>query len=52
MYLAAQYVELKRQLAADHGGASAESREQYALAKTEFVVSVVDRALAAEGQNH
>ena len=42
--VAAEYVELKRRLAAIHGGATPESRERYSLSKTEFVRSVLERA--------
>jgi GrpB-like predicted nucleotidyltransferase (UPF0157 family) len=42
--VAAEYVDIKRRLAAEHGGATAESRERYSLAKTEFVRSVLERA--------
>lgn len=44
--IAAEYVEIKRSLAAAHGGATAESRERYSLAKTQFVNSVLERALS------
>ncbi len=45
--VAAEYVELKRSLAAAHDGASLESRERYSLSKTQFVTSVLERALSA-----
>lgn len=44
--VAAEYVALKRELAAAHDGASLESRERYSLSKSEFVNSVLDRALS------
>lgn len=44
---AADYAELKRSLAAAHDGESLESRERYSLSKTEFVTSVLERALSA-----
>jgi GrpB-like predicted nucleotidyltransferase (UPF0157 family) len=43
---AAEYVALKRQLAASHDGATLQSRERYSLAKTGFVTAVLGRALA------
>jgi GrpB-like predicted nucleotidyltransferase (UPF0157 family) len=43
---AAAYVELKRRLAAIHDGLTQESRERYSLAKTDFVESVLERAIA------
>jgi GrpB-like predicted nucleotidyltransferase (UPF0157 family) len=43
---AAEYVGLKRTLAAVHDGLSMESQERYSLAKTEFVRSVLRRAFA------
>jgi GrpB-like predicted nucleotidyltransferase (UPF0157 family) len=42
--IAQEYVDLKRRLAAMHDGAGA-SRERYSLAKTEFVESVLEKAL-------
>jgi GrpB-like predicted nucleotidyltransferase (UPF0157 family) len=42
-----EYVELKRSLAAAHDGATLESRERYSLSKTQFVSSVLERALPA-----
>lgn len=42
--VAAEYVAVKRNLAAAHGGDTAESRELYSLSKTEFVRSVLERA--------
>ena len=42
--VAAEYAELKHALAAVHDGASFESRERYSLAKTAFVMSVLERA--------
>src|SRR5258706_3014281 len=44
--VAAEYVELKRGLAAVHDGATLESRENYSLSKTPFVTSVLERALS------
>jgi len=44
--VAAKYLDLKRGLAAAHDGATLESRERYSLSKTEFVTSVLERALA------
>jgi GrpB-like predicted nucleotidyltransferase (UPF0157 family) len=41
---ATEYVDLKYRLAASHDGASTESRERYAMAKTEFVEGVLQRA--------
>lgn len=41
---AARYLELKRRLAALHDGTTAESRERYALAKSEFVAGVLKSA--------
>jgi GrpB-like predicted nucleotidyltransferase (UPF0157 family) len=48
--VAAEYVTLKRKLAAAHDGLTTESQERYSLSKTEFVRSVLARALA-EGQS-
>jgi GrpB-like predicted nucleotidyltransferase (UPF0157 family) len=45
--VAADYVALKRTLAAAHHGNTLESRECYSLSKTEFVEAVLARALAA-----
>ncbi len=45
--LAAEYVKIKRTLAAAHDGATLESRERYSLSKTEFVTSVLEQALSA-----
>jgi GrpB-like predicted nucleotidyltransferase (UPF0157 family) len=45
--VAAEYVELKRTLAAIHDGATFESRERYSLAKTQFVNDVLAQALSA-----
>lgn len=39
----AEYVAVKRRLAAEHGGATPESRELYSLSKTEFVRTVLER---------
>jgi len=44
--VATEYLELKRELAAANHGTSLESRERYSLSKTQFVSSVVERALA------
>lgn len=44
--VAAEYVDLKRSLAAVHDGETLESRERYSLSKTELVTSVLERALA------
>jgi len=44
--VAAEYVELKRKLAAAHDDATLESRERYSLSKTQFVTSVLERALS------
>ncbi len=45
--VAAEYLELKCNLAATHGGATFESRENYSLSKSEFVTAVLERALSA-----
>jgi GrpB-like predicted nucleotidyltransferase (UPF0157 family) len=45
--VAAEYLELKRNLAATHSEATLESRENYSLSKSEFVTSVLERALSA-----
>ena len=45
--VAAEYAEIKCSLAAAHDGETLESRERYSLSKTEFVTSVLERALAA-----
>ena len=45
--VAAEYVEIKRSLAAAHDGATLESRERYSLSKTQFVSSVLEQALLA-----
>jgi len=44
--IANEYVALKRSLAATHVGETAESRERYSLAKTEFVTSIEQQALS------
>jgi GrpB-like predicted nucleotidyltransferase (UPF0157 family) len=44
--VAAEYIVLKRQLAAVHDGLTLESQERYSLSKTEFVRSVLARAFA------
>jgi GrpB-like predicted nucleotidyltransferase (UPF0157 family) len=41
--VAAEYVAVKRRLAAEHGGATPETRELYSLSKSEFVRSVLER---------
>jgi GrpB-like predicted nucleotidyltransferase (UPF0157 family) len=46
--IAAEYVDLKRRLAAVHDGATLVSRERYSLAKTEFVAAILERALAED----
>jgi GrpB-like predicted nucleotidyltransferase (UPF0157 family) len=43
---AAEYVKLKRELAACHHGETHESREGYSLAKTAFVADVLERVQA------
>ncbi len=45
--VAAEYVEIKRRLAAAHDGATLESRERYSLSKTPFISFVLEQALAA-----
>jgi GrpB-like predicted nucleotidyltransferase (UPF0157 family) len=45
--VAAEYVEIKRSLAAAHDDATLESRERYSLSKTQFVNSVLEQALSA-----
>ena len=42
--VAAEYVELKRTLAAANDGKTLESRERYSLTKSQFVNSVLERA--------
>ena len=42
---AREYAALKRELAAEHGGGSADAREAYATAKTSFVSRILDAAL-------
>ena len=42
--VAADYLALKRELAAVHHGTTLESRERYSLSKTGFVASVLERA--------
>lgn len=44
--VAAEYVTLKRQLATMHDGVALESQERYSLSKSEFVASILARALA------
>jgi GrpB-like predicted nucleotidyltransferase (UPF0157 family) len=41
---ARHYEDLKRQLAASHGGADKESREAYAIAKTAFIERIIAAA--------
>lgn len=41
---AAEYLSLKRKLAAQHHGRTMESREQYSLAKSDFVRDILARA--------
>jgi GrpB-like predicted nucleotidyltransferase (UPF0157 family) len=43
-----EYARLKRALAAQHGGATLESRERYSLAKTTFIESVLAQAIGAD----
>jgi len=50
--VASEYAALKRRLAAAHDGLSLESRERYSLSKTEFVTSVLGRALPADRPRH
>jgi GrpB-like predicted nucleotidyltransferase (UPF0157 family) len=45
--VASEYAELKRRLIAEHDGATLASRERYSLSKTQFVTSVLERALPA-----
>ena len=45
---ARQYVELKHSLAAQHRGATQESRENYSLAKSGFVEAVLQKAMREE----
>jgi GrpB-like predicted nucleotidyltransferase (UPF0157 family) len=45
---ARQYLELKQSLAAQHHGATQESRESYSLAKTSFVEAVLQNAMRGE----
>ena len=47
---AAAYVELKRELAANHHGHTMESQEQHSLAKTEFIRSALGQQLAQVGR--
>ena len=44
--VAAEYLTLKRQLAAAHHGTTLESRESYSLSKSGFITSVLERALS------
>lgn len=46
--VAAEYVDLKRTLAAENDGATLESRERYSLTKSQFVTSVLERASLRE----
>jgi GrpB-like predicted nucleotidyltransferase (UPF0157 family) len=50
-HVANEYVALKRRLAATYLGATEESREQYSLAKTEFVTDVLQRALSGQSSS-
>lgn len=45
--VARDYVRLKQQLAAVHGGHDEAARERYSLAKTDFVTAIECRALGA-----
>jgi GrpB-like predicted nucleotidyltransferase (UPF0157 family) len=47
--IAAEYVALKSELAAENHGNTFESREQYSLAKSEFVNGVLRRTLSEGG---
>lgn len=49
--VASQYLALKRRLATTHHGDTMQSREQYSLAKSSFVASVLKQALR-EGYPH
>jgi len=49
--VAGKYLALKRELAASHHGSTMESREQYSLAKSSFVASVLEQAFR-EGYPH
>jgi GrpB-like predicted nucleotidyltransferase (UPF0157 family) len=44
--VAAEYVTLKRELAAAHDGATIDSQERYSLAKSDFVAAVLACAFA------
>ena len=46
-HVAAEYVELKKNLATKHHGTTLESRESYSLSKGEFVESVLIQAFSA-----
>jgi GrpB-like predicted nucleotidyltransferase (UPF0157 family) len=46
--VAAEYEALKRGLASENDGVTLESRERYSLSKTEFVTSVLERALSSD----
>ena len=48
--VAAQYLDLKRELAARYVGATAESREEYSLAKSDFVEAVLGVAIGGNRQ--
>ncbi len=41
-----EYADLKRQLAGQHSAADFSAREAYAQAKTQFVINLIERALA------
>ena len=45
---ARQYLEFKQSLAAQHHGATQESRESYSLAKSSFVEAVLQKAMRVE----
>ncbi len=46
-----EYLALKRSLAATHVGATAESRERYSLAKTEFITLMLQQALSGHSSS-
>jgi len=50
--VAAEYLALKQELAAANHGNTLESRERYSLAKSEFVQSVLQRALEPASLRH
>lgn len=49
---AAEYLELKQELVTIHDGTSIESQENYSLAKSAFVSSVLERAFAEDYPLH